>query len=53
MTSEAQNVFLFVFATMMLAVIVELWSVAKALQRIAAVLETQTSTEGQKGANIS
>ncbi len=53
MTSQAQNIFLFVFATMMLAAIVELRSVAKTLQRIAVVLETQTSTEGQKGANIS
>jgi len=46
--TETQNIFLFVFATMMLAVIVELWSIGKALNRVAAVLENQNSLKSEQ-----
>lgn len=39
MTTDAQNIFLFVFATMMLAIVTELWSIAKILRGIGDTLE--------------
>lgn len=52
MITEAQNIFLFVFATMMLAVIVELWSIGKTLARIATAMENQNSLKGEQGAKL-
>ena len=37
--NDAQNVFLFVFATMMLALVVELWAIAKVLHKISNTLD--------------
>ena len=51
--TNTDNIFLFVFATLLAAVIVELWSIAKVLNRIAVVMEKQNQPESEKNAKIS
>ena len=46
MLNDVQNVFLFVFGALMLAMVIELWGIAKALQRIADVVEQQNQLKG-------
>lgn len=53
--NDAQNAFLFVFATMMLALVVELWAIAKVLHKISDHLarhnERNELKEAQKNQN--
>ena len=50
--TDAQNVFLFVFATMMLALVVELWAIAKILQRICETLTHQNELQESKETHV-
>jgi hypothetical protein len=50
--SDAQNVFLFVFATMMLALVAELWAIAKVLTKISEALHRHNELQSEARSTV-